>query len=378
MVNTKERDAVKKAAEKVDRDYRTFLNYIQKNSLKMTANGNLGKKTCFDMNQEFVCIPENYDKPSMFQKRYKEITFFHDISLYMGFYYLTGKDKGLKIVSTKRLDRFMELDAVSRYGILLAVYLQDYLNVAEADDELYEVHSAIYSMRESTSGNYLNEYGNEGKSFYPLKDIKLLKLFGLVEIVEVQEKELRGKYGYQKATDIGCCLARRLDFVNMWEEEDTPAESLFRQMEPVFHDGRADIEFLFEPIIDNIEKTFCLEISVGRCIRRIKISGMCTLEYLHNYIQEIIKFDNDHMYYFEIGYGGAKERFFHPYSTEGIPADEVILGELTLTEGMKFLYLFDFGDSWKFGIKVEAITEEKIEGAVLVESKGRAPKQYPM
>jgi len=56
------------------------------------------------------------------------------------------------------------------------------------------------------------------------------------------------------------------------------------------------------------------------------------------------------------------------------------LDSLALKKGQKFLYLFDYGDEWRFAVKVHAINPaapEDRDYPVLVEAMGEAPSQYP-
>ena len=43
----------------------------------------------------------------------------------------------------------------------------------------------------------------------------------------------------------------------------------------------------------------------------------------------------------------------------------------------KFSYLFDFGDSWWFEIKVLKLLEERVEQPEIIRSEKAALKQYP-
>jgi hypothetical protein len=55
------------------------------------------------------------------------------------------------------------------------------------------------------------------------------------------------------------------------------------------------------------------------------------------------------------------------------------LETLALKKGKKFLYLFDYGDEWRFDVKVHAINPDAdptLAYPVLVESVGEAPVQY--
>jgi hypothetical protein len=72
--------------------------------------------------------------------------------------------------------------------------------------------------------------------------------------------------------------------------------------------------------------------------------------------------------------GQEKEKFI------GLLTPTVILGLAGLFEGKKFLYLFDFGDSWEFNIDVVSIKpeeeEEEPNEAKIIESVGESPSQY--
>jgi hypothetical protein len=56
------------------------------------------------------------------------------------------------------------------------------------------------------------------------------------------------------------------------------------------------------------------------------------------------------------------------------------LTSLNLRKGQNFLYLFDYGDEWRFNVKLHAINENgdpEAEYPKIVESVGTAPQQYP-
>lgn len=47
-----------------------------------------------------------------------------------------------------------------------------------------------------------------------------------------------------------------------------------------------------------------------------------------------------------------------------------------LSENQKFLYIFDFGDEWRFSCHVLRITDEKCDKPEIIKSVGEAPEQY--
>jgi hypothetical protein len=74
----------------------------------------------------------------------------------------------------------------------------------------------------------------------------------------------------------------------------------------------------------------------------------------------------------------SREKFTSPYEDDGICVDEVLIGELGLIKGQKILYLFDYGDNWRFQVQLEEIIPGKKEGGspVIIEKKGKNPVQY--
>ncbi len=106
--------------------------------------------------------------------------------------------------------------------------------------------------------------------------------------------------------------------------------------------------------------------------RTIEVKEDFTLENLHHYIQEIVEFDNDHLYEFSIGKNPRNKG-------DSIP-NEMMLNEVYPITGYKLYYLFDFGDCWLFEIKKQRKKKNVVEGVnypVLIESSGVNPEQHP-
>jgi hypothetical protein len=75
---------------------------------------------------------------------------------------------------------------------------------------------------------------------------------------------------------------------------------------------------------------------------------------------------------------GALEDMFD----EGEPAGDVrttTLESLGLKERQTFMYLFDYGDEWRFRVKLEQVGEEEagVTYPRVVQAVGQAPEQYP-
>ncbi|UZW13472.1 hypothetical protein OSC52_16750 [Clostridium pasteurianum] len=142
---------------------------------------------------------------------------------------------------------------------------------------------------------------------------------------------------------------------------------------------------LSDTLIRNINKfisgIYTFKISLGRNNwAKIKLSSQHSLEDLHNSIQEAFDFDNDHMYaFFMDGKAWSNNKFTCSYDEEGPYVDEVKIGELNIYEKQDFLYIFDYGDDWRFNVKVFKIEEEDkitLLKPQIIEIKGKVD-QYP-
>jgi len=130
----------------------------------------------------------------------------------------------------------------------------------------------------------------------------------------------------------------------------------------------------------SVKGTFIFKVSPGKSWRKIAISSENTLEDLQVAINNAFHFDFDHLYaFFMDGKPWSHNAINAPQCDEGPFADEFKIGELGLSVGQQFLYLFDFGDEWCFWVKLEDIKEGEPESSEpeVIESKGEAPQQYP-
>ncbi len=125
---------------------------------------------------------------------------------------------------------------------------------------------------------------------------------------------------------------------------------------------------------------FVFKVSLEKNIwRRIELSSDHMLLDLHNSIQSAYGFGDDHLYsFFMDGKMQSDEVFTSPYDDTGPHVDIACIGDLGLTVGQKILYLFDYGDMWRFQVELEEIRANGIKplNPKIIESKGKSPKQY--
>jgi hypothetical protein len=129
------------------------------------------------------------------------------------------------------------------------------------------------------------------------------------------------------------------------------------------------------------EGVFVFKVSLGKSMwRRIALGHTHTLHDLLLAILRSVDFDYDHLYEFRYRDAlGRTAEATHPFSDDGVPADTVELGTLPLKPGESMSLVYDFGDNWRFSVKLERIDPP---GSVkklpkVLESHGKAPEQYP-
>jgi len=119
--------------------------------------------------------------------------------------------------------------------------------------------------------------------------------------------------------------------------------------------------------------------------RTIEVSDDTTLGELHDIIQDLTGFDNDHLFTFFIARGPTGKR------SEVVETDEweerqgrlyqiPINRIFPLLQNMKLFYLFDFGDDWTFQISKRGVPKEEESGATyprVIKATGPKPIQYP-
>ncbi len=113
--------------------------------------------------------------------------------------------------------------------------------------------------------------------------------------------------------------------------------------------------------------------------RKIAIGSERSAEDLHLAIQKAYDFGNDHLYaFYLVGWDNYDYAVMDPRGGDGVDASEFKISDIRIYEGDTIGYLFDFGDDWRFDVTLEKIEEgNPSKSAVIVESKGEAPEQYP-
>jgi Plasmid pRiA4b ORF-3-like protein len=233
-----------------------------------------------------------------------------------------------------------------------------------------------------SQGAYLPVVGRE------LYLLALLDLFGLLAVEQARSPLPRWCPASVKHCPFGDALLTLLaqnTFIfggkedGLEEEEpDTPA---FGRWQPIFQPYFPQWRNNLVPPAPKAQKgTYIFRVSLGKVWRRLALPARASLDELAGWILNSVNFDDDHLYQFTYRDRlGGNTQVSHPYCEESPATDEVSLGELPLQPGESMAFLFDFGDSWRFTVKLESIEppQKKIKAPRILEKHGKAPEQYP-
>lgn len=129
------------------------------------------------------------------------------------------------------------------------------------------------------------------------------------------------------------------------------------------------------------KKSYVISVTLGKgCYRHIKISAGATLYDLAVAILDAFDFDNDHLHAFFLDnrvWSDADSYYLEPDFGQR-DSTGYTLEEADFRKDLKFVFLFDFGDEWRFKCKVLRELDEASKGAEVVRSVGDAPEQYPI
>ena len=107
--------------------------------------------------------------------------------------------------------------------------------------------------------------------------------------------------------------------------------------------------------------------------RRIQVKSDIPLKVLHRIIQQVIGWEDEHLHDFNI------KGVLYGTAGDGIGLDEtkVRLNRLNLEEKDKFIYTYDFGDTWEHTILVEKILpiDEKTQYPICLAGKRSGPPE---
>ena len=118
----------------------------------------------------------------------------------------------------------------------------------------------------------------------------------------------------------------------------------------------------------------------GSVWRRLAVPPGASLDELAGAILRAFKLDNDHCYDFRYRDRRGKNRVYSdPRSEDGPFTPEIAVGETDLALRGEMIFTFDYGDDWRFKVRLEQIETGpgRPRRPKVIESAGKAPPQYP-
>ena len=249
----------------------------------------------------------------------------------------------------------------------------------------------------------------------------LLRQFGLVEIRprsaaqrEQSNREVRGwLLGGARLTTWGTAVAWALlelwkvrereeeDYENSADQPEADREHAFEPglrespealrdaeefgvLQPVFQPYFPEWQTVFaHPKREDRSGTYLFKVTLGGgggIWRRLAVPSDLTLDALAGAILSAFGLDEDHLYNFRYRDQRGNSRLYaHPYTDEGPFTSEVTVAGTDLALKAEMEFTFDFGSYWQFKVLLEDVVAgaDQLE-AVVIESAGPPPKQYPV
>lgn len=118
--------------------------------------------------------------------------------------------------------------------------------------------------------------------------------------------------------------------------------------------------------------------------RRLELASDMFLDDVHQVIQAVFGWTDSHLHIFSSGssaYSPGSEYYLCPYEVSegkvGIPEQEVRLDEVLVDVKDKIYYMYDFGDGWKYLIRLEAVLprDSSVPQAICTAGRRAGPEE---
>ncbi|MBS1249661.1 MAG: hypothetical protein MAG431_01241 [Chloroflexi bacterium] len=373
------------------KDFEAFLTYIQEEGLRITKKGNLP----YSLLPELNALLENTIEHGLTRPQPRSFPPIWGLYLLLRASGLTHLEAaGSK--SYLRINKDMKatwdaFNPTERYFSLLETWL-----LRGYPDILGERHIiGDFPRHLSTSMYFLTQIPAEGVSgerfedhfFIEKYNLGLLRLFGIIDVKSAPPIKGEGwqieriyftPFGKALFMLLAHIIAENIEIILPYSGEERDSFGIFQPgcapyfPEWVNHLGEVE-KWTFR------EGAHVFKVSLGKIWRRIAIPAEQPMSILASAILESVEFDHDHLYQFSYKNNlGTTNEICHPYMDRGPSADEVQIGDVPLQPGQIMIYWFDFGDDWKFEVKLEKVDPDMdISEDTLLEEKGESPEQYP-
>ncbi len=398
----REKMCLKDKIEVTINEFEKFIEFIKCEKPGLSAKkGVFGKKDSFKLNQ-ILGYKKNVNKPNYTQDQYPVIDLMFLLALAGRFYIKANDEKGKAVlVKTPALESYQRLNLHEKYVYLLQTYWTKY--DFDANFGRWEPASSLRSLltliaNADAKQRIIKDDYNPTRFFYsegaPI--FHQLRFFGFGELELIDGVKFRYEDSIRAfiPSEFGIYLSgflleeafitmnsKSINFLltdhgkKIKPEKDKNPFKIFINMFPK--------EVKRTVVTEKEDRTgvYTFKVSLSKKLwRKISVSHKHSLSDLHMAIQETFDFDNDHLYAFYVG-GSRRtgKAIYCAYAeSEGSTAEETTIADLGLFKGQKLLYLFDFGDEWKFDIQLLSIDKNSVPPIkpIIVETKGESPEQY--
>ncbi len=383
-------------------DFDSFLDFIASENPPLSLKrGELGKKDSFRLNQ-LLHYGKDVCRPNYTQYHYPAIHLMFFFALEGGLYVKTYQQGRPRLVKTSAYQQFRQLNLYEKYTYMLQAYWTkyDFSNQFSGYLCVNYFYDFFEAMANSKQPQWVMEEGLFEQHPIGAKDSYFFQQqhffgFGDYQLQDQQEAPYKDSVKDFRVSAFGIYASRFLiqDALALWNNlfiEHLMAKkkkpfpqagrpfAVFRQL---FPSQKVENTITY---VHEFDRTgaYTFKVGLGSGIwRKIRMSHDHTLEDLHLAIQEAYDFDRDHLYAFYVGGNRrtGKAIYGPEVEEEDWTADMAAIADLKLFKGQKIFYLFDFGDSWWFELKLVDIDQRSPapRRPAIIGRKGKSPKQYP-
>ena len=376
------------------RDFEILLRFVAANELKVSGVKQLLPQSILGELNESLTNPISIAIQRPVQKSYPNVNGLYLVLRASGLARIEPRGKhAVLTLNEQMMQRWQELNPAERYIALLEVWLvhgsDEILGEHDPHGSFHKCNVLWHKLAEKKTlifGQKRDD--NSGLNYYPgLHNLALMELFGLVRVSVAKPTPGEGwnvkkiessPFGLAMSHLLQNKFSEQLEAGIFWRDfgEDT-SFSLFSVLQPYFPLLKNQLTL---PLPAKREGVFTFKVSLGKIWRRIAIPSGLTLYDLSLAILDSVEFDNDHLHQFTYrNQIGRQVMIEHSYCEEDLSTEEVGLSDISLQVGESMKYLFDFGDCWEFNVALESFdpVKSRRKKAVLLESHGKAPEQYP-
>lgn len=418
-------------------DFNKFIAYISHHNVQLTKKrGHLPRKSLLEINK-LLTVQHKTATIHSAQEAYPYIHFFFHIALKGRLIEINGPAIGtMKLQTTERLSLFQEIPDVEKYLFILETFWIDvdwndvnhrnYNGITQSVQEVFyylmlmisksSIHPTVLNKYNDKISNQIRNWGyfllyfewlgfwkcetdekaiskNRRKNDYFARSITLTQLGSDLIPILLKERNFqfwnipfRQENG--EINPIPGSPLKELIFV-LPEEIEMGFSNMIREVQTVSFVEPFKKVFNLESLQCNLTREmkmfihgqYSFKVFYTRNVWRILVlQGEHTMEQLHELILKAFDFDNEHLYsFFMDGQKWSNKSVVSPLDDSGLmKSNEIRIGDIGLSKGQSFTYLYDYGDEWMFTIVVEQVSKRSTKriNPHIKEQKGKSPIQY--